>query len=268
MDFLVSKLLGWIVMPSNALIILAFLTALPLDRGRPWRRRLRLIAPTILLAVAVLPIADLMIRPLENRFVRPEPMPARVDGIIVLGGSLRPELSKEYDEANTNDANERLHAGLRLALRYPEARLVFTGGTANPWRTDTREAQVVERWYREAGLPAGRLTLEDRSRNTFENAAFTRELVRPRPGETWLLVTSAYHMPRSMDVFRAEGWQGLIAWPVDYRSDLSLKWSPLVMASEKLANLDLAAHEWAGLVYYRLRGWTSSLLPSPEEPPA
>jgi uncharacterized SAM-binding protein YcdF (DUF218 family) len=112
-------------------------------------------------------------------------------------------------------------------------------------------------------VPESQMLFENRSRNTFENAAFTKELVKPRPGEDWLLVTSAYHMPRAMGIFRAQGMNPL-AFPVDYRTyGNGQDFRPLADGSLAIRNFETAAREWVGLLVYRLTGKTDALLPGP-----
>ena len=108
--------------------------------------------------------------------------------------------------------------------------------------------------------------LESESRTTAENATFTRQLVSPKPGERWLLVTSAFHMPRSMGAFRKAGFE-VEAYPVDWRSrgwsDLASPFSSLSMG---LARTDTAVHEWTGLIAYWMTGRSSELFPGPRRP--
>lgn len=265
MDFALSKIVGWLASPSNLLILALCITCLPPLIGWSWLVWPRTLVALVLASAAVLPVGEIVLRPLEERFPRPAVLPERVAGVIVLGGSVDPELATVRDEASTNERAERLHALLRLARLYPEARLVFTGGSALLARGTASEADVARRYVAEAGLDPARVLFETRSRNTRENAIYSKQLAQPQTGETWLLVTSAAHMPRSVGLFRAIGWP-VTAWPVDYqtigRLELSLYLN--LNASDRLLDLDIAAHEWLGLVYCRLRGWTDALLPAPE----
>ena len=150
-----------------------------------------------------------------------------------------------------------------MARRYPDARLVFTGGSANVKQDGLDEARGVRDLWLSLGVPEARMMFEDKSRNTFENATMTRDLVHPKPGEVWLLVTSAGHMPRSMGIFRRIGWP-LVAYPVDYRTfgdarDYKISWNAL----DALKRLESGLHEWVGLVAYRLSGKTDTLFPAP-----
>lgn len=267
MFFLASKLLGPLLMPGNLLAAMGGvgLVCHLFRRLRGTGRFLLGLSAAGFVAFAILPIGEWMIRPLETRFPQP-PLPATVDGIILLGGALDPAVSAVWDRPTLTHAGERILVAPVLARRYPEAPLVFTGGSGalSLAKEEPPEAplahQVLTEWLQ---VPAERLILEAKSRNTIENAAFVRDLVRPSPGETWLLVTSAWHMPRAMGVFRAAGWS-VIPYPVDYRSR-----GEAHLRFDLRTNLDiatLAAKEWVGLTAYWLTGRTSSLFPVPGTP--
>jgi uncharacterized SAM-binding protein YcdF (DUF218 family) len=160
-------------------------------------------------------------------------------------------------------AADRFFAPAELARRYPNARIVFTGGSANMVSTDVKEADYSAPILETLGIPKERLILERDSRNTWENAIFTKKQVAPKPGERWLLVTSAFHMPRSMGIFRKAGFD-VEAYPVDWRmggrDDL---FSFTNNGPDGLSRTDVAVREWMGLLAYRLMGRTSELLPGP-----
>ena len=151
---------------------------------------------------------------------------------------------------------------LALAERHPEARLVLTGGDAAILpRPGEQEAELMRVLLVELGVAPERLLVEDRSRNTYENALFSHALVKPKPGETWLLVTSAAHMPRAVGCFRHVGWE-VLPYPVDFRTEDSPR--PEFLLSRHLGLLDFAAKEWVGLAAYRLLGHTDTLFPAPQ----
>src|SRR4030067_3176381 len=108
-----------------------------------------------------------------------------------------------------------------LAQLYPEAKIVFSGGDAGILHRPGNEAEGAEPLLTALGVAHDRLILEAKSRDTYENAAFLKEeltrLGELGPGERWLLITSAYHMPRAMGAFRAAGFD-VEPWPVDYRT--------------------------------------------------
>jgi uncharacterized SAM-binding protein YcdF (DUF218 family) len=151
---------------------------------------------------------------------------------------------------------------LVLARRYPTARIIFTGGQGSPVHGEVTEAEVARQLWSALGLAEGRVSYETSARNTWENARLTRNMAQPKPGETWLLVTSASHMPRAMGIFRRIGWP-ITAWPVNYTTGHSLRdWYDAPFGS-RLNQLEWAMHEWVGLLAYRLLGRTDALFPAP-----
>jgi uncharacterized SAM-binding protein YcdF (DUF218 family) len=264
MFFVISKLFEFFASPSHfALFALAAGVALSYTRHVTAGRRLTTAGAVLLLAIAFGPIGYFLAAPLESRFPEaPADMPAP-DGIVVLGGAVDEAQSGEKGRIALNEAAERLTTPIELLRRYPHARLVFTGGSAALTGSRFTEAQAVRLFWRSTGVDLGDVVYEDRSRNTFENAVFTRDLVRPKAGERWLLVTSAMHMPRSMGIFRKAGFP-VIPYPVDYRTngDNSRPYFSFV-TQNAVGMTDSAAHEWVGLVAYYLTGKTDALFPAP-----
>jgi uncharacterized SAM-binding protein YcdF (DUF218 family) len=213
------------------------------------------------LLIMALPIDQWALAPLENRFPPPPPG-QRYDGILVLGGALETAMTADRGRPSLNNAAERLTEFAVMARSHPEARMVFTGGPM-PNRPDGPPEAIGARTLLGAlGIPPDRVMFEDLSRTTWENAVLARALVGPRPGEAWLLITSANHMPRSIGIFRKMGWD-LQAYPVAYKSFLSPAHRATRGFGERLALLDTAAHEWLGLAYYYIQGRTDSLFPAP-----
>jgi uncharacterized SAM-binding protein YcdF (DUF218 family) len=257
------QFLAAIAQPGSLLFALVLLS-LPLAW---WRRSRRLgiwLGSLSLIAVAVigvLPLHDWLLRPLEDRYPVPE-LPAHVDGIVVLGGAERPHImaARGWPELNSNA--DRLVAFAALARRYPEARLVFTGGSAVPHQgIDLTEADVAGRVLGLLGLDPGRITFEREARNTAENARNTATLIQPKAGEVWLLITSARHMPRAMGSFAAVGWAP-VPFPVDYQTGPARGvWDAGFSPLSRLAALDGLSKEWLGLLGYWLRGDTRALVP-------
>ena len=266
MFFVLSKVIYFLITPSNLLIFssLAGVVLLGATRLRRIGRALALFGTIGLALGGLSPLSEVLLLPLEQRFpARPDDGPAP-DGIIVLGGGVEAGLSQARDQVVVNDAGERPIYLATLARRFPDARLVFSGGSGFVGG-GTSEADVVSRHAAALGVPSGRLILETGSRNTRENAAFSADLVRPKPGERWLLVTSAWHMPRAVGCFRQAGFT-VDAFPVDYRTR---GWEDATrlngFSSDGLLQLDLAVKEWIGLTVYRLAGYTPDWLPGPEE---
>lgn len=259
--FVVSKLFGILSSPLN--LVLLCLVAVSLLGFTPWRRLQRGLLALLtlsLLAVAATPWSALVIQPLEDRFAVPR-LPDSVAGIVVLGGALDPVVSAARDQVAANGAVERVTTLVTLGRRYPQARLIFSGGSGSLTTQELKEAPVAKRFLDELGFDTARVMFEDQSRNTWENAVLSKQAMNPQVGETWLLVTSALHMPRSVGAFRAAGWS-VLPYPVDYlTSGHKGAWG--FDLGGALSRLDTGLHEWLGLAYYRWRGWSDSLFPGP-----
>jgi uncharacterized SAM-binding protein YcdF (DUF218 family) len=214
--------------------------------------------------VFFLPIDAWLLRPLENCFGTPQP-PDHMDGVVVLGGAISAPITADRDQPTLNRDADRLVAFAVLARRYPDARLVFAGGPPAPPSATLTEPEASRALLNRLGAPPERVLIDDQSRTTWENAANALALGHPHPGETWLLVTSASHMPRAVGAFQGVGWPSVLPWPVAYRTTRQGWPAPLQPVGAKLAAIDLAAHEWIGLIIYRLEGRTRQLLPTPEQ---
>jgi uncharacterized SAM-binding protein YcdF (DUF218 family) len=260
MGFVLSKIFWAVAAPGNLLVLMLAVGTLRLG-GRRRRRgyRLVVVATVGLLAIALLPIGQWLAMPLESRFPAPD-LPAHVDGIIVLGGAVQPAISRAHGQVALNDAGERLVEAVTLARRFPDAPLLLAGGDAALLpRDEPSEAAVMRDFLVEQGVDAARIRLDERSRNTFENAIYARDIAQPRPDQVWLLVTSATHMPRAVGCFRHIGW-AVLPYPVDYRTEASPR--PSFLLSEHLALVDVVVKEWVGLLAYRVLGHTDELLPA------
>ena len=260
--FVASKLLWQLLRPNTLALALAVLGTFALWRGRRWGRWPSLLGLGWFVAIAATPLATWMTWPLENRFSRPEVAPTQVDGIIILGGAVDQDLTTARGIPALNGAAERMTEAVALSRRYPAARIVFTGGTANPLRHRMSEADVARLLFEQLGLTGDRVIYEDAARNTAENATLSRALVGPMPGQTWLLVTSASHMPRSVGVFRAAGWP-VVSWPVNYSTGLTSLSGYDEPFPERLGMAEWALREYLGLVAYRVLGRTDALFPAP-----
>jgi uncharacterized SAM-binding protein YcdF (DUF218 family) len=263
MFFAVSKIFELFLAPAHLFIFVAVAGAILLfTRWKTLGRALSSVSALALLLMAFGPLGGFLAGPLEARFPPPpEDLPAP-DGIIVLGGTIDERLSADRGRPTLVDAAERLTAPIALKRKYPNARLVFTGGAAALQGSPYSEADAVQRFWREVGLDQNDVLYERRSRNTYENAIFARELLHPKPGERWLLVTSAMHMPRAVSVFRKSGFD-VIAYPVDYRTRGGAGLEFPRFPTKALGLVDFATHEWAGLVVYWLAGKSDRLFPAP-----
>lgn len=264
MFFYISKVLGFFVLPSNALLSFA-LIGLALTATRFRRAGLRLLAVSlIMLAIFGLsPLANVLIIQLEERFPRWDLTKPAPDGIIVLGGAIGPEISAARGEPALNEAAERMTVMAEIARRYPATPIVFSGGTGLILRQGRSEAEFAATLLETFGIARSRVQLEDKSRTTAENAQLTAALVKPNSSQRWLLVTSAYHMPRAVGVFRGAGFV-IDAYPTDFRTrgsdDVT---TPFISLASGLQRTDTVIREWFGLLAYRLTGQSAALFPAP-----
>lgn len=247
-----SELVWWLAQPSSVLagaLLLALLAA-----AVRWAAAVRalLAAATLLLAaVAFAPLDHWIAAPLERRHAPPASLPARIDGIVVLGGGVDWRVSAARDQLALNDAGERVVAGAALARRYPDAELVLTGLFAETAPHDFQARPDARSLLWGPELAGARFLGEARS--TYEEALAALEAVQPRGGETWLLVTSALHMPRALGVFETLGWS-VTPYPVDYRTAGTARWALRPNLARELAELDRAVREWGALRIYRETG--------------
>ena len=264
MFFPLSKILGFFASPSNLVISIGLLGLLLLPTRFARAGRALAFASLIVLAIFGLsPVGNALMIPLEDRFPRWDAARGAPDGIIVLGGAISPDVSAARDEVALNEAAERLTVAAELARRHPAVRIVFSGGSGALIYDEGAEAPFALRLLEDLGIPRARILLEDRSRNTVENAIFSKALIQPKPGERWLLVTSAHHLPRAIGVFRKMGFP-VEPYPVDWRTrGAADALHPFATLGDGLRRSDTAVREWVGLAVYWLTGRSSALFPGP-----
>jgi uncharacterized SAM-binding protein YcdF (DUF218 family) len=263
MFFILSRILTIVTVPSNLLVTVVIAgIALLATRFRAVGRRLLVAAALVTAAIWLLRVGALLTVPLEARFPPWSPAQGAPTGVIVLGGVINERVSVAHGQIALDASAERLTSAVVLARQYPDARIVFSGGNAR-LIGGRPEGPFALRFLEQLGVAHDRITIEPQSRNTAENAVYCKRLIAPRPGERWLLITSAMHMPRAVGAFRQVGF-AVEPYPVDYQSTgrvnlLSLPGSAL----GALAATDAAAHEWLGLLAYWITGRIPVLLPGP-----
>jgi uncharacterized SAM-binding protein YcdF (DUF218 family) len=262
--FVLSKTLGIMLLPTNFLIGIGLIGAFLLATRFASLGRKLMIAAVVLLAICGFsPFGSVALYPLEQRFPPWDAAHGAPDGIVVLGGSIDADLSAAHGVAVVEDSADRIIAAAALARRYPNARIIFSGGSGNLISNDAKEADYAASIFESLGISRDRLTMERRSRNTQENAEFSKAIAAPKSGERWLLVTSAFHMPRSVGLFRKAGF-AVEPYPVDWR--VGGRVDLLTFSSRAIGGLErteTAVREWMGLVAYRATGKIDELLPGP-----
>jgi len=216
----------------------------------------------VLFFFIIIPVDSIILDPLEKRFPPVKNLPNKVDGIIALGGSIDLSSNSEDPFIALNHTSERIFAFISLEKKYPEAKLCFTGGSGSLFEQKQKEAYALKKLLKEIDFDTNKVIFENRARNTYENAKFSKELLNPQQDEIWLLITSASHMPRAFGVFRRFAWE-VIPYPVDFNSVSAKFITRMHLLRDRLNNFSDGLKEWFGLLYYKVMGYSKQLFPKP-----
>jgi len=256
MFFFLSKTVGLLAQPILHPMLLVLLGLFLGWLGwHSWRRRLLIGAFCLFLGYSWLPVAQLVIRPLENAYpAPPAELVSQTSGIIVLGGfATSGLLPAERGAGQLGSAAERLVEAIGLARIYPQKPVIISGFSGALLPKGWDEARTTRYFLDRLGVGMAEIRLENRARNTAENARFSLQMAQPGNTDSWLLITSAVHMPRAMASFAAVGWPQMIAYPVDYQTrPAGFDWAFNPAAG--FAILHSALHEYIGLASYWLTG--------------
>lgn len=264
--FHLASAIGWLFLQPLSLV--AILIAVSLVCMLLGWRRFSILSGGLSLCVLFLSawttLGALLLGPLEDRFQKPAQLPERVHGIVVLGGGLEGTVNMVRGGHELNASGDRFVEAAILARQFPEAKVLISGGQGAVFLDGEGDADTAPRLMEGLGVDLDRLILENHSRDTYENGVFSRKRVQPEKGETWLLVTSAFHMPRAIGVFRKVGFP-VTPWPVDFKTAGNEK-AGLSQdnAVDSLRNVTIGLREWIGLSAYRLAGRTDEFLPAPD----
>ena len=215
----------------------------------------------LILFLGAFPVQQWLLGSLENRFPEPE-LPDKVDGLIVLGGAESPRLTLSRGQPVIGNAAERLTTFVYLSRRYPRAKLVYSGGSGALMGQEYKASLTARLLFQQLGLDISRVQFESRSRNTWENVVYSKEMIKPAKDEKWILVDSAYRLPRAVGIFRKINWQ-VIPFPVDYNTFPHPEFRLGLGNFSTVTGLSWILHEWIGIVVYWATGRMSELFPSP-----
>jgi len=261
--FYLSKIFWFLAQPiSLTIVLIAAAVALQVFAWRRFALAATLMALAVLGMSALTTIGGVMMSPLEERFARPASLPERVDGIIMLGGAVEGLVTRAKGGHEFNDAGDRFVETAALAIAHPQARILISGGNGSAFIDVPGDADVAPLLFSRLGVDPARIISEAGSRNTDENVRLSIELAKPQAGETWLLVTSAFHMPRSVGLFRKAGWQ-VTPWPADYRAAGRERLRLCDEFTRCLSLTSTAMREWVGLVAYWMMGRIDTPFPAP-----
>jgi uncharacterized SAM-binding protein YcdF (DUF218 family) len=255
MHFVLSKAVGFFSVPSNVIASLSLVGLVLMVFRRRSGAIVSAVASIALVTAALSPLGNMLLTPQEQRFPEMKFPDQGIDGIIVLGGSYDSQSHGYLSTIVLEEDTEPMAVMVELARRYPKAQIIFSGGT-DPSNPGPSEAAIVKQYFVSFGIAADRILIEERSLTTEENARFTANLIHPTPSSRWLLVTSAYHMPRAVGTFRKAGFN-VSAFSVGLRTHgWQDMWRPASTAADNLRRVDIAVHEWLGLLFYRLSGYS------------
>lgn len=253
--FLAAKILAILTQPLTWVVALLLAGLLVVRRRPTLGHRLTWSALLLLLAIGWQPLPDLLIRHLETQYaeIAPQADLHGYAGMVVLGGALESgHVALAHTQPLLTDAAERMTAPVAALLRNPHLRVVFTGGEGELLGTGPSEAERARAFFSSLGLAGRQVEYEAASRNTHENAVLTAQLPGVDISQRWLLVTSAWHMPRAMATFTKAGWN-VTAYPVDFRTGAQTPWTEYSLR-DGVARWELVLHEELGLLAYRLTG--------------
>jgi uncharacterized SAM-binding protein YcdF (DUF218 family) len=257
--FFLSKLLDVFLSPLTWVIVLVVL-AVPWRRraARRWRRKraFGIAALAVVLLFSSGFVSDHLWQSLEDQATRTYRPDVTYDAVVLLGGVGDEFVWAERGELALNENVERLIATNRV-LHEGHARVaIVSGGPVDPKLSAFSEAKLLAQHLREWGIEEDRIVIEDRARNTRENALYTAEIVRARGLQRVLVITSAFHVPRSADCFRAVGLD-VDFLPVDYRSrrSIPLTFAGMLPRATALEHNSAALREILGRVIYRAQGY-------------
>lgn len=246
----VKKLITAFLIPPGLIIIILMILALWQVRSRRWKQGGAVFLAAVLLWLsAMAPVADLLMGGLERDF----PIPSKPSGdvIILLGGGVRQDVADLTGKGSpSSDMLARVVTAVRLQKRL-HLPILISGGAL--FEQKTPEAAIVKRFLVDLGVPDEQVLMEDRSRDTVENAIFSSRICAEHGFKRPLLVTSAYHMRRSVVAF---GKQGMAVQPVPaaFQVEPGKKshWLRYMPSADNLLQTATAFKEHIGLLYYYL----------------
>ena len=265
MFFILSKYLWAIFQPANLLFILIIvgLTFYFFNKQKT-ATKIFIFSSIIITFISLFPISNWLISPLENRFYEVN-LNTEIHGIIVLGGAEQVSLSDNELKMSFNGRIDRLFHFVDLGRKYPNAIMLFAGGNGGINKSKNTESDIAKRFFDFLNFESNRIIFEKKSRNTYENALFSMKLIKPKPSENWILITSAVSMPRAVGCFNNLQWN-VIPYPVDFLLNKTAKNSYFNFNfANGLKNINKASFEWLGLLVYYLLDRTDTLFPGPKK---
>jgi len=258
MYFYISRLINWIIF-NQILIILLLMIYFIISNNKFIKLYLKVIIISYIFFILLMPIGVLMLHSLEKSYIKDEMQINNIDGILVLSGTENIRLSNEYDQLYLGGSSHRITESLILQKKFPDAKLIFSGGSGNFFNKNVSDV-VANAFYREFSINYEDIIFESKSTNTYENFLYSKKIAKPNKDEKWLLVTSAFHMNRSIGIANKMGWE-FIPYPVDFKTSKNfmneIKNTSVI---KNITSFQIATREILGIIVYALMGRTSKFL--------
>ena len=249
MSFYLSKILWMIISPLNILLIFLFFGfILSFFSNKIFSIIFYSLTLVFFIIIAVAPTGAFMIYQLEKKYHELESLPNKLDGILILSGATNPVLTREYNQISLNGSAERLTESIKLMKKYSNAKIIFSGGSGSIYHNVTH-AEAAKLFFTNFEINLDNIIYENKSRNTYENILFSKKIAKPTINEQWLVVTSAFHMSRALNVADKLGWE-FIPYAVDFKLKKFFSWQPSIAFLRNIFLFEQGAHEWLGLIAY------------------
>ena len=259
MSFYLSKILWVIFNPFNLFIFFIFFSSfLSFFLKNFYYKFIVIFNIFFFLIIAVLPTGEYMIYKLEKRFHSDFIPLTSIDGVLILSGATEPFLTKEYNQIHLNGAIERLTESIGLIKKFPNAKIIFSGGSGSLYHQELKHADVAKKFFLQQNIKIDNIIFENKSKNTYENILFSKKIAEPKLNDNWILITSAFHMTRAINIAENLEWK-VIPYPVDFNVPKKISWKPKFNFLNNINLLQLASHEWLGLVSYYIMGRTNKI---------
>ena len=259
MVFFLSKILWNFFNPKN-LILFIFLFGIFMRwiKFIKFSNLMFIISFLLFFLTAILPTGSYMIYLLEKNYHNKNEFPENIKGIIILGGATNPYLSEIYNQITVNESAERLIESSYLIKKYPNAKIYFAGGSGSLNFPKLSHAVVAKKFYENFNIDTDKIIFDYTSRNTYENILFAKQKFNPKKSENWIIITSAFHLTRSINIAEKLNWR-LIPYPTDYRLPKKFEWNFSIDFIGNLSDFQFASHEWIGLIAYYIMGRSSKI---------
>lgn len=243
MLFLIKWIYAWLLPIGCIAAALVFLTIYLYWRRSPGRKPL-LVITVLLYALSVQPVSNMLMKPLENSYAPPHTVQG--DVIILLGGGTRAGVP-DFDGTGQvgSAAANRFLTAVRMQRKL-DLPILLSGGAVFSYDAD--EAEIDKRMLLSLGVVEDRIFLDNQSRNTAENARFSKDICTEQGWKHPIVITSAFHMPRSVVFFKRAGMD-ITPYPCDYYTDEPYHWSAfsVIPNSFTLYTSCLAIKEYVGI---------------------